>query len=101
MSGLFGTAAATSAASTQGEIKNDVALSTPPSDGISDLKFAPTQDLLAVSSWDNKVYIYQVNPSNGQSEGKAMIEHQGPALSCCWTKVSTVLRKGANLQMES
>lgn len=35
-----------------------------------------------------QVRLYEVAP-NGQAQGKAMYEHQGPVLSVCWNKVST------------
>ncbi|CCJ31150.1 unnamed protein product [Pneumocystis jirovecii] len=65
----------------------------PPEDSISDLSFSPQAEFLAVSSWqdflvDKKIKIYEVQPS-GQTTPKAMYEHQGPALSCCWSKDGT------------
>jgi len=87
MSGLFGTAAS-AANQTQGDISKDVAVDNPPSDSISNITFSPKADYLAVSSWDNKVRIYQIDGS-GRSEGKALFDFQGPALSCVWSPVST------------
>jgi len=88
MSGLFGgaTTAATTT-STQGDLSKDIALVSPPDDSISDLQFSPQGDFLAVSSWDKKVRIYQVN-EQGQSEGKAAIDFEAPVLSCAWSDVS-------------
>ena len=85
---LFGTTSATTAASsnTMGDLKNDFTLASPPEDGISDLKFSPQSEHLAVASWDKKVRVYEINASGG-SEGKAMFEHEGPVLGCCWSKV--------------
>ena len=86
---LFGqsAAAASSAASTtQGDLKNDVELTQPPEDSVSDLAFSSKADLLAVSSWDKKVRIYEISPT-GQSQGKAMYEHEAPVLSVVWSKV--------------
>ena len=80
MSALFGQASAS------GDISKDVALNTPPEDGISDLKFSPQSEHLAVASWDKKVRIYEINAQGG-SEGKALFEHEQPVLSCCWSKV--------------
>lgn len=86
MAGLFGGSAASSAANpTQGDLSKDVQVSDPPTDSISDLAFSPASDHLAVSSWDNKVRIYEID-QNGQSKGVAYFEHQGPALNVCWTK---------------
>lgn len=87
---LFGaaaTSASTSATNTTGDISKDVALNSPPEDGISDLRFSPTSEHLAVSSWDKKVRIYEIN-DQGQSEGKALFEHEAPVLNCCWSPVS-------------
>jgi WD40 repeat protein len=95
MSGLFGSAAASSAASTTvGDLKQDVALSDPPSDSISDLSFSPAPngpDFLAVSSWDNKVRIYEI-AQNGQSQGRHAFEHSQPVLGCDFSKVSKCAR---------
>lgn len=91
MSGLFGSASSTAAAtSTTGDTSKDVALVTPPEDSVSDLQFSPTGDFLAVASWDKKVRIYQVG-ENGQSEGKFSMDFDGPVLSCSWSAVSALL----------
>lgn len=86
MSGIFGTANA-AANNTQGDVSKDVALSSPPEDSVSDMRFSPQSEHIAVSSWDKKVRIYEIN-SQGQSEGKALFEHEAPVLSCCWSPVS-------------
>src|SRR3954447_26749435 len=82
-----GTAAAAGATNTTGDISKDVALNQPPEDGISDLRFSPASDHLAVASWDKKLRIYEIN-DQGQSEGKALFEHEAPVLNCCWSPVS-------------
>lgn len=86
MSGLFGSAASTATSSALGDLSKDVALTNPPEDSISDLAFNPQRDFLAVASWDKKVRIYEID-GQGQSQGKAMFEHEGPVLSCCWSQV--------------
>lgn len=90
---LFGSvgAASTSAAQTNttGDISKDVALNSPPEDGISDMCFSPASEHLAVASWDKKVRIYEIN-EQGQSEGKALFEHEAPVLNCCWAPVCIV-----------
>lgn len=89
MSGLFGSAAASSgSANTTGDLSKDVALTSPPEDSISDLAFSSVSDHLAVASWDKKVRIYEIN-EQGQSEGKALFEHQAPVLNCCWSPDGT------------
>lgn len=91
MSGLFGGASSSAAATsnTVGDLKNDVALSDPPTDTISDLSFSPAPngpDFLAIASWDNKVRIYEI-AANGQSQGRHVYEHSQPVLNCDFSKV--------------
>ena len=85
---LFGSAttSASSSSNTTGDISKDVPLSQPPEDSISELAFSSAGDYLAVASWDNKVRIYEVN-EQGQSQGKAEIAFEKPALSCAWSTV--------------
>ncbi|KIX07681.1 uncharacterized protein Z518_02335 [Rhinocladiella mackenziei CBS 650.93] len=86
MSGLFGsTTSPAAASSTTGDVSKDVALTQPPEDSVSDLQFSPAGDFLAVSSWDKKVRIYQVN-EQGQSEGKAAMDFEAPVLNCAWSE---------------
>ena len=90
MSGLFGAPSASSNANAnqaQGDTSKDVELKDPPEDSVSDLSFSPQSEHLAVSSWDKKVRIYEIDGS-GNSAGKAMFEHEGPVLSCAWSNVS-------------
>ncbi|OAA33568.1 WD40 repeat-like-containing domain protein [Moelleriella libera RCEF 2490] len=90
MPGLFGSTTATaSTPSTVGDLNADVALSDPPTDSISDISFAPQRngsERLAVSSWDNKVRIYDIAP-NGSSQGYHAYEHSQPVLSCAFSPV--------------
>lgn len=86
MTSLFGSTPSTSI--TNQELKNDIEVIQPPEDSISGVSFSPQAELLAVSSWDKKVKIYEVQ-SSGQTTGKAMYEHQGHVLSCCWSKDGT------------
>lgn len=88
MSTLFGSSpAAAATTSTTGDLSKDVALVQPPEDSTSHLAFSPQGDFLAVSSWDKKVRIYQVN-EQGQSEGKAAMDFDAPVLGCAWSEVS-------------
>ena len=89
---LFGTVGTTAAGQTNtaGDTSKDVALNTPPDDSVSDISFSPVSDHLAVASWDKKVRIYEIN-EQGQSQGKALFEHEGPVLNCCWSPVRTTL----------
>ncbi|KAF5537467.1 hypothetical protein H9Q69_006761 [Fusarium xylarioides] len=100
MSTLFGGASAAAATSnTVGDLKQDVALSDPPTDTISDLSFSPAPngpDFLAISSWDNKVRIYEI-AANGQSQGRHAYEHSQPVLNCDFSKDGTkVVSAGAD-----
>ncbi|KAF7312176.1 Poly + rna export protein [Mycena indigotica] len=72
--------------------EKDIEMSEPPTDSIASLAWSPQADFLAVGSWDNSVRIYEVG-ANGQSQGKAMYEHQGPALTVCWNKARSLLTR--------
>ncbi|RSL51802.1 Nucleoporin GLE2 [Fusarium duplospermum] len=88
MSTLFGGAASSSTSTTVGDLKADVALDSPPSDSVSDLSFSPSlngPDILAVSSWDGKVRIYEIN-GQGQSQGRHVYEHSQPVLNVDFSK---------------
>ena len=87
---LFGqaTSAAATANPTQGDLSRDIAVANPPEDSISSISFSPTADYFAASSWDKKVRIYEVDQS-GNTQGRALFEHEGPVLDCCWSKVGT------------
>lgn len=87
MSGLFGSSSAASANPTQGDISKDVPVKDLPEDSVSDICFSPAAEYLAVASWDQKTRIYEID-GQGQSQGKAMITHEGPVLSCTWSRVS-------------
>lgn len=102
---LFGNtgASASNANPTQGDLKNDIAVTSPPEDSVSDIRFSPVADFLAVSSWDKKVRIYEVD-QNGNTQGKALFDHEGPVLGCCWSQVCTQFtideRKDSSLMFE-
>lgn len=91
---LFGNvgsaASSASQTNTTGDISKDVPLNQPPEDSISDMRFSPASEHLAVASWDKKVRIYEIN-EQGQSEGKALFEHEAPVLNCCWSPVGSGL----------
>ena len=65
----------------------DIEVANLPTDSVSDIAFSPTADLLAVSSWNNEVRIYEVNAQGG-TVGKAGYSHEGPVLCVGWSKVS-------------
>ncbi|KAI1434305.1 Poly(A)+ RNA export protein [Xylaria sp. CBS 124048] len=93
MSGIFGSAPAANGPATIGDLKNDVPITNPPDDTITDLSFSPVADILAVSSWDRKVRIYQI-ASNGSSEGKHVYEHDAPVFSVDFSKDGNKLASG-------
>ncbi|KAG5965889.1 RNA export factor gle2 [Claviceps humidiphila] len=91
MSSLFGSSSSTSAANTVGDLKADVLLRDPPTDTISSLSFSPAAngpDLLAMSSWDKKVRVYEIS-AGGLSQGRHSYEHAQPVLSCDFSKDGT------------
>ncbi|KAL6706110.1 RNA export factor gle2 [Coniothyrium glycines] len=92
---LFGQAsAAATTSTTTGDTSKDVEVqqSQLPGDSISDLQFSPANDFLAVSSWDKKVYIYEVN--NNGAQGKWFFECQGHVLGVAWSKDGTRVAAG-------
>ena len=88
MSTLFGSSSTTTTQqnNTLGDLSKDVALTNPTEDSISDITFSTQSSHLAVASWDKKVRIYEINAQGG-SEGKAMMDFEGPVLSVDWSKV--------------
>ncbi|KAG1473074.1 hypothetical protein G6F56_001160 [Rhizopus delemar] len=71
----------------------DFEVANPPTDTISGLEFSTQADFLAVSSWDNQVRIYEVQPS-GSTVPKAAYSHEGPALCVTWSKDGTKVVSG-------
>ena len=78
------------AKSGQGDSSKDILLADGPGDSISDLAWSPVSNYLAVSSWDAKVRIYDLN-TKPSGTGKTFMDFDGPALGCCWSKVCTPL----------
>ncbi|KAF8733232.1 hypothetical protein AX14_004016 [Amanita brunnescens Koide BX004] len=66
-------------------VDKDIEVPQPPGDSISCLAFSSQADYLAVGSWDNSVRVYEVG-ANGQTQGKAVMQHDGPVLGVCWNK---------------
>ncbi|ORX49124.1 WD40 repeat-like protein [Hesseltinella vesiculosa] len=66
----------------------DFEVNPAPNDGVSGLAFSSQADILACSSWDNQIRIYQVQ-ANGQTVPQAAYSHQGPALDVAWSKDGT------------
>ncbi|KAI5360293.1 Putative WD40/YVTN repeat-like-containing domain superfamily, mRNA export factor Gle2/RAE1 [Septoria linicola] len=84
MAGIFGSAAASNANPTQGDLSKDVEVAQPPEDSVSAIKFSPASNHLSVASWDKKVRIYEIS-ATGQASGAAMFEFDGPVLDTCWS----------------
>ncbi|KAH3685778.1 hypothetical protein WICPIJ_003241 [Wickerhamomyces pijperi] len=94
------TSAVGSTTATEADLANDVIVANPPEDTISDLSFSPQADFFVASSWDNKVRIYEVTPT-GQTEGRALYEHEAPVLSARWTSDGTkVISGGCDKQVK-
>ncbi|KAJ7844365.1 WD40-repeat-containing domain protein [Mycena olivaceomarginata] len=83
----------TSNAATTAAVEKDIEMGDPPTDSISSMAFSSQADYLAVGSWDNSVRIYEVG-AGGQSQGKAMYQHEGPVLSVCWNKEGSKIFSG-------
>ncbi|KAJ1927042.1 RNA export factor gle2, partial [Linderina macrospora] len=71
----------------------DAEISQPPTDTISQIEFSPNSYLLAGSSWDNQVRVWDIQ-SNGASTGKAAYSHEAPALCCAWSRDGTKVASG-------
>lgn len=68
-----------------GKTATQYELSPPPGDAISSIAFAPnTGTQLLVSSWDMKLYLYDI--VNGPSENNLVntFEHRAPILDVCY-----------------
>jgi mRNA export factor len=85
---LFGQQASSAANAnpTQGDLSKDIPVTTPPEDSISAVRFSPASEHIAAASWDKKVRIWELD-QNGNTQGRAMMEFEGPVLDCCWSKV--------------
>ncbi|KAK3938514.1 WD40-repeat-containing domain protein [Diplogelasinospora grovesii] len=74
-----------------GAVANDVALpSDIIKDTISSIRFSPASNHLAATSWDGRVYIYDVTATN-ISGGVMPIPSQGPMFDCDFSKDGTIL----------
>ncbi|KAH3677180.1 hypothetical protein WICMUC_001761 [Wickerhamomyces mucosus] len=78
---------------TEQDLANDVIVTNPPEDTISDIAFSPQADFFSASSWDKKVRIYEVTPT-GATEGRALYEHDAPVLTTRWTNDGTKVISG-------
>jgi mRNA export factor len=89
----FGTAFGAAAAPNSNPNK-DVEVPSPPSDGISSLKFSPANNLLVATSWSGQVLCWEVQ-ANGQAIPKAAITSDKPVLCSAWSSDGTTVFAGA------
>eukprot|EP01029_Cantina_marsupialis_P025486 TRINITY_DN67557_c0_g1_i1.p1 TRINITY_DN67557_c0_g1~~TRINITY_DN67557_c0_g1_i1.p1 ORF type:complete len:391 (-),score=55.91 TRINITY_DN67557_c0_g1_i1:541-1614(-) len=73
-----------------------------PTDGISCLKFSPTADFLASTSWDNQIRVYEIQHKKSMMAKvdwnvvpKTMQNLEAPILSCAWNQDGSALFTGA------
>lgn len=85
----FGTAFGTAAHNPN----KDVEVPSPPSDGVSSLKFSPASNLLVATSWSGQALCWDVQ-SNGQAIPKAAITLDKPVLCSAWSMDGTTVFAG-------
>ncbi|CCF60544.1 hypothetical protein KAFR_0K01900 [Kazachstania africana CBS 2517] len=79
---------------TEKDLANDIVIPNPAEDSISDIAFSSQRDFLfAVSSWDGKVRIWDVQ--NGVAQGRSQYDHAGPVLCTRWSSDGTKVASGA------
>ncbi|TPX31703.1 hypothetical protein SeMB42_g07714 [Synchytrium endobioticum] len=76
------------------EHKQSIEVVSPPTDSVSQLEFSPQQDILAASSWDNMVRLWQVDTNSGQTVGRHAYSHDQPPLCISWARDGTKLFSG-------
>ncbi|GMM55460.1 RNA export factor [Maudiozyma humilis] len=78
---------------TEADLGNDIVIQNPADDSISDIAFSPQNDfLLASSSWDGKVRIWDVQ--SGTAQGRSQYEHKGPVLTTRWSNDGSKVASG-------
>ncbi len=87
------TSSNTTTSTVEADVSQDRVINNPAEDSVSDICFSPQAEFLSVASWDKKVRIYEVTAS-GDSEGRAMFEHEGPVLSTHWSPDGTKVVSG-------
>eukprot|EP01138_Halocafeteria_seosinensis_P005338 gb/GECG01005457.1/.p1 GENE.gb/GECG01005457.1/~~gb/GECG01005457.1/.p1 ORF type:complete len:360 (+),score=43.43 gb/GECG01005457.1/:1-1080(+) len=79
---------AVDASGDQSNTVQQIALPSPPTDGISRAIFHPFYDVLAVSSWDKTLRVYEISVSNEDERitgtPLATFTAQAPLLDCCF-----------------
>lgn len=85
--------------STTPSFSKDIEVVPGATDSISDLSFSPVNDMIAATSWDNQLRVWDIQ-SNGTVIPKMNATHEGPALCCTWSKDgSKVFSGGADKQV--
>ncbi|CBJ31271.1 conserved unknown protein [Ectocarpus siliculosus] len=84
--------------------KADYALPSAPSDGVSDITFSPTGNLITAGSWDNGVRVWELQRGYGTQPitavPKAQINHDAPVLCTDFSADGTkVFSGGASKQV--
>ncbi|CAG8620217.1 10724_t:CDS:2 [Funneliformis caledonium] len=79
---------------TSNEAPKDYEVPHGPNDSVSEVSFSPVAEFFAVSSWDTYVRIYEANSATGAAVGKALYNHEKPALCCAWSKDGTKVISG-------
>ena len=74
----------------------DFEVPSPPSDGVSSLKFSPTSNLLVATSWSGQTLCWDVQPQSGQAVPKAAITLEKPALCSAWSADGSNVFVGAS-----
>ena len=74
--------------------KVEYELSSPPSDGITSVVFAPSpgSPLLLVSSWDKNVYLYNV--TKDADSPRSTYSHSRAVLDCCFPELTRAFSGG-------
>lgn len=92
-SGSAGNSGVSTTMASERDLANDIIINNPAEDSISDIAFSPQQDFMfSVSSWDNKVRIWDVQ--NGVPQGRAQYDHTAPVLCTRWTTDGTKVVSG-------
>jgi len=55
-----------------------------PGDTVSKLSWSPKMNLIAASSWDKQIRIWEVDQNSGGSQGKLSTAFEAPVLTCSW-----------------
>ncbi|KAF1331616.1 Wd domain-containing protein, partial [Globisporangium splendens] len=93
----FGAPAASAAAGGYANPNNDYTIPTPINDGVQDLAWSPTSNVLVAGSWDNLVRCWEVQQQGMQFNAvpKAQISHDGPVLCTAFSGDGSTVFSGS------